>query len=180
MGPVTVRPVRLSDAPALHRIQLQDAVLPYILPVPSLRLEALEERIRHLEPDHHYLVAERDGTVVGYAGLRQYRGRQAHSGLVYLAVDANYHRQGIGTALLDALVALADRWLRLERLELTVLAINPHARRLYERFGFVAEGLKRGAVIVDGQFVDELLMARYRPGGELAGRALSPEPQDPV
>ena len=55
----------------------------------------------------------------------------------------------------------------LERVELGVLATNPRAKALYERFGFRVEGIKKGAIRSAGQYVDEILMARLRPDGAL-------------
>jgi putative acetyltransferase len=168
MDGLVIRPVPLEDVPALHRIQLDPLVLPFIMPLPSLRLTQLEDRLRPLEPDHHYVVADVNGDVRGFAGMRQHRGRQHHAGLLYLAVASAYHGQGIGSALLTTVLDLADNWLRLERLELTVLATNPRAQALYARFGFVIEGQKRGSAIAGGALVDAILMARYRPGGPLS------------
>ncbi len=168
---VTIRPVRLEDAAAVHEIQLQPEVLPYILPVPSLRLSQMQERLQQLGPDMHFFVAEADGRVAGFAGLYRLGGREAHAGHVFLAVDAARHGQGIGTALLGTLLDLADNWLMLERVELSVLATNPRAQKLYERLGFAAEGRKVGSVASGGRYVDEILMARLRPGGQIAGRA---------
>jgi hypothetical protein len=66
---LVIRPVQLSDVPAIHRIQSQNHVMPYILSLPSDRIEQLEERYRKLGPNHHEFVAELDGVVVGHAGL---------------------------------------------------------------------------------------------------------------
>ncbi len=48
--------------------------------------------------------------------------------------------RGVGRALMEAAVDLADNWLSLTRLELTVFADNAPAIRLYERVGFEVEG----------------------------------------
>lgn len=40
------------------------------------------------------------------------------------------------------------------------MACNPIAKKLYERNGFIVEGIKKNAMLVDGQFVDEYYMAR--------------------
>jgi putative acetyltransferase len=165
---ILIRPVRLEDAAALHEIQLQPEVLPYILPLPSLRAQDLAERLRRLGPDEHFFVAEAAGGVLGYAGLYRHAGRRSHGGHVFLAVHAAHHGQGIGTALLQKLLDLADNWLGLERVELSVLASNPAAERLYRRLGFAAEGRRRGSVLSQGMLVDEILMVRLRPGGTLA------------
>lgn len=72
----------------------------------------------------------------------------------------NYQNKGVGSALMKALLDIADNWLMLVRVELTVFADNERAIRLYEKFGFEKEGVKRLAGIRNGRYVDELLMAR--------------------
>jgi putative acetyltransferase len=165
---VTVRPLRTEDIPAIYEIRMRREVLPYMLPLPSLRLEDFAARLRDPGPDMHYFVAVTDGEAVGYIGMRQFQGRARHAGEVFLAVHPERQGQGIGTALLRAVIDLADNWLMLERLQLAVLASNPRAQALYERLGFQVEGRKRGGTVSEGRYVDEVLMARLRPGGAIA------------
>jgi putative acetyltransferase len=165
-----IRPIRVQDAPAIHRIHLQESVIPYILSLPSDRLEQVEDRIKKLGPNQHEFVAELDGEVVGHAGLVQLAGRRSHVGMLYLSVDSSHHGKGIGSALITKILDLADHWLMLERVELGVLSTNPWAQALYQRFGFVVEGTKRGAIRSAGQYVDEVIMSRLRPYGILTNR----------
>ncbi len=167
---IAVRPVRAEDAQAVHDIQVRPEVLPYILPLPSLRREQVERRLSALGEDMHFFVAEMEGETVGYAGLRQLRGRDRHVGELFLAVHPDRHGQGAGTALLRAIIDLADNRLMLERLQLSALATDPRALSLYERLGFAVEGRRRGGVSA-GRYVDEILMARLHPGGAIVRRA---------
>jgi putative acetyltransferase len=64
--------------------------------------------------------------------------------------------------LLSAIIDLADNWLNLKRLELSVYTDNIRAIALYERFGFEREGLCRAYAWRDGAYVDSLAMARLR------------------
>lgn len=71
--------------------------------------------------------------------------------------------RGVGSALLQAAIEMADRWLQLRRLELQVYADNAAAVRLYTRHGFVEEGRHRYYAFRDGAYVDALTLARLRP-----------------
>lgn len=119
--------MQIHDAKAIHRICTQDAVLPYMIFLPSMRVDAMENRIRNLGHNQFEFVAEFDGTVVGFVGLTQGQGRRSHSGDIFIGVDSEYHKKGIGKALLTKILDLADNWLMLERVELGILVTNPGA-----------------------------------------------------
>ena len=78
---------------------------------------------------------------------------------------AAWRRQGAGTALFEAL----EDWARASgvvRLELTVEGANSAARELYEKRGFVIEGLRQRSMRVNGEYVDEYYMAKLLSGKE--------------
>jgi putative acetyltransferase len=160
--PVTIRPVRVEDTEAIWRITQQEGVIETILALPSDRIEQRRERLASLGLDEHWFVAEADGEVIGLAGLTVGTGRLRHSGHVFVFVSREYRGQGVGTRLMETLLDVADRWLLLRRVELTVVAENERAWRLYERLGFEKEGLRKLSVISQGEIKDEWLMARYR------------------
>jgi putative acetyltransferase len=74
----------------------------------------------------------------------------------------------VGSALMAAMIELADGWLGLRRLELEVWADNPAAIHLYEKFGFVVEGTGRQFGRRAGALVDAHFMARLRPTAQLS------------
>ena len=76
-----------------------------------------------------------------------------------MGVLAEYRRGGIGATLLAACLRKAASK-GITRVELTARADNANAIRLYERMGFVHEGIKRGAMRHDGVDHDCVLMAR--------------------
>jgi putative acetyltransferase len=158
---VLIRPVRLEDAEALWKIAREEGVIETTMALPSLRLEQRRQSLSALDENDHYLVAESAGHVIGIAGLTVGTGRLRHSGSLFVYVARQRQGQGIGTRLLQALLDLADKWLLLRRIELTVLVENEGAKRLYERLGFVVEGRRKMSVISQGEMKDEWLMARY-------------------
>jgi ribosomal protein S18 acetylase RimI-like enzyme len=81
----------------------------------------------------------------------------AHGGVLGVGVLQDYRGQGIGTALIRAAIDMA-RATGLTRIELTVREQNARAIELYERLGFVREGVKRNAVRVDGDYENLICM----------------------
>ncbi len=157
-----IRPVSPQDATALWTIAREPGVIETTLALPSVRLEQRTKSLSDLSENDHYLVAERATHVVGLGGLTVGTGRLRHSGYLFVYVATEHQGQGIGTKLLHALLDVADQWLLLRRVELTVLTENEAAKRLYERLGFVVEGRRKMSVISQGELKDEWLMARYR------------------
>ena len=159
---LVIRPVLLQDAEALWTIARQAGVIETTMALPSLRLEQHIKSLSDLGENDHYMVAERAAQVVGIAGLTVGTGRIRHSGYLFVYVARQHQGQGIGTRLVQTLLDLADQWLLLRRVELTVLTENEEAKHLYERFGFVVEGCRKMSIISQGELKDEWLMARYR------------------
>jgi L-phenylalanine/L-methionine N-acetyltransferase len=157
-----IRPVMLQDAEALWMMALQEGVIETTMALPSLRLEQRVKSLSALDENDHYMVSERAGEVVGVAGLTVGTGRLRHSGSLFVYVARQHQGQGVGTHLLQALLEIADLWLLLRRVELTVLTENEGAKRLYERSGFVIEGCRRMSIIARGELKDEWLMARCK------------------
>jgi putative acetyltransferase len=103
-----------------------------------------KKRLEQADEQTYSLVACADGEVVG------------------MAVHDNWHAKGVGTALMKALIDLADNWLNLSRLELDVFTDNEPALRLYQKLGFVIEGTQRKHAFRDGEYVDSHRMACVR------------------
>jgi ribosomal-protein-alanine N-acetyltransferase len=102
-----------------------------------------------------YLVAEEGDELVGYGVMMFTGGPQAD--VLTLAVDPAHWGQGVGTALLSALVDEAGRRGHTEVM-LEVRKDNPRARRLYLRHGFTEIGIRRGYYQPSG--VDAVVMRK--------------------
>ena len=102
----------------------------------------------------HYVVALSGEEVVGYAGLCDYPDE---AWVQTMAVAPAARGQGLGARLLlELLDEAARRGQRTVRLE--VRSDNAPAQRLYERHGFVREGVRRGYYQPSG--TDAVLMVR--------------------
>jgi ribosomal-protein-alanine N-acetyltransferase len=89
--------------------------------------------------DRTYILAEVDGAMVGFGGL-MFVEQDAH--VTTLAVNADARKRGLGTRLMLELIN-AGLARGAQNLTLEVRASNDGARRLYNRFGMVAVGVRK-------------------------------------
>jgi RimJ/RimL family protein N-acetyltransferase len=83
--------------------------------------------------------------------------------------------RGLGSEATRLVLRHAFTATDLHRVELGVYAFNPRARHVYERAGFVVEGVRRAALVFDGERIDEITMSVLRPEWEAAaGRVGGP------
>ena len=160
---IEVRRAEPSDAVAIKEIYECEGVYSATLqlPYPS---EALWLKRMNGMPDHVYaFVAIFDGRVAGNIGLEvNTNPRRRHVASFGMGVKDQAQGKGIGKALLTAVLDLADNWLNLKRVELTVYVDNKPAIKLYEQFGFKIEGESSMYAFRDGHYVSAYHMARVQ------------------
>jgi putative acetyltransferase len=163
---VLVRPAEPRDAEALVELGRDVGAEPegWLITTGAWRTPGEERRyLKALRRWEHaaVFVAEEDERVVGRLSVaRDQHPASVHVADLGLMVAADRRRRGIGRALLVAAVDWA-RAAGVTKLELHVFPWNEPAIRLYERFGFEREGVRRGHYLRDGEEVDAILMA-YR------------------
>jgi ribosomal protein S18 acetylase RimI-like enzyme len=112
------------------------------------------------------LVAEDGGEIVGYVAVGRATRLESNrhvADIRGLAVAPDHQGRGLGRALVHAaLDAARERGAR--KVTLRVLGPNTAARALYESCGFVVEGVRRDEFLLDGRYVDDVLMARHLSG----------------
>ena len=89
---------------------------------------------------------------------RNRRRRMSHCGEFGMSVDPDCWNRRIGSALVAAMVEQVKKDGVLSRVQLSVLANNPYAERIYQKHGFLVEGRRKQAVCIDGEMVDEIVM----------------------
>ncbi|HVM68388.1 MAG TPA: GNAT family protein [Gaiellaceae bacterium] len=112
-------------------------------------------------PDAAVYVADDEGQLVGRLSLaRDPHPASHHVADLGILVAKSHRGRGIGQALLEQAVAWA-RDAGVSKIELHVFPWNEPALRLYSRFGFEREGLRRRHYRRDGEYVDAILMAYH-------------------
>jgi putative acetyltransferase len=160
---ITLERFNESHLEGITALYNDPAVTRQVLQMPFQSAEVWRQR---LTPDNErvvQLVALHQGAVIGNIGLEQFlRIRRSHAGSLGMGVAVAWQGKGVGTKLLAAALDIADNWMNLQRVELSVYSDNEAAIGLYRKFGFETEGLFRDYAVRDGMLVDTLSMARLR------------------
>jgi putative acetyltransferase len=158
---VLIRAMEPADLPDITEAWNQPRAYAGTLQLPFTSLEQRQQR-HAAHAGSTRLVAVIDGKAIGMIFMGREENRRSHVGSLGMAVHDAYAGRGAGTALMAAAVDLADNWLQIKRLELSVYADNARAIALYERFGFEREGFHPAYSWRNGAFVDSISMARLR------------------
>ena len=159
---VTVRPALEADEPQLLALELtswdSNSGFPSFLT--GERLEKFfNERSR---PDDH-LAAEYNGDLVGYIRFKDkypFVEGAGVFGIHGLAVAPSARRLGVGSALLAAVTEEVRRRGG-RKISLNVFGTNTAAQRLYERDGYVVEGRQASEFLIEGEYIDDLILAKF-------------------
>src|SRR2546428_12461175 len=160
----TIPPAVESDAAALQEnINAIGAEIDFILTEGvGDDVEHEKEWVRQFDGMSSVLfVSEADGKIVGQADVHAGRPpKESHVGTLGIAIRDGYRDVGLGKALMErCLEWMRDRQFRKACLE--VFATNERAVALYKKLGFEVEGVRRRQSLVRGEFVDNLLMAKW-------------------
>jgi L-amino acid N-acyltransferase YncA len=118
---------------------------------------------RNIENGYPQIVAIAEDKIVGWCNIPPAsRAVSAHVGDLFMGLLPEWRGRGVGERLLRHAIEAADAFGFL-RVELGVFATNTAAASLYRKVGFVEEGTKSKAVLIDGVFHDEIIMARLNP-----------------
>jgi putative acetyltransferase len=158
-----IRRAEPDDCSAIYEMFRSPKVYEGTLQLPYPSREQWRKRISETESCYS-LVAVSGEHITGMITIDTFphKPRRRHVGIIGISVTETWQGKGVGKALMQAGIDLADKWLNLTRLELEVYADNEAAIRLYERFGFEREGVLRQHAFRDGRYVDSIFMARLR------------------
>jgi L-phenylalanine/L-methionine N-acetyltransferase len=161
---IKIRAAEPGDYKAIREIFDSPRAVAGTLQIPYTPMKTWRELMSNQPPNARILLAEAGGKVVGQIGIHPIpRARRAHAAMLGMAIRDEWQGRGIGTALLREAIMLADNWLHLLRLELTVYTDNKAGIRLYQKFGFVIEGTHRLYALREGVYVNAYSMARINP-----------------
>ncbi|GGA31987.1 arsinothricin resistance N-acetyltransferase ArsN1 family A [Paenibacillus physcomitrellae] len=111
------------------------------------------------------LVAEEQGKVVGWASLNPYSLRCAYAGVADLSIyiDRDHRGKGVGSALLTELEEQAKAN-QFYKIVLFTFPSNQGGQGLYRKLGYREVGVFQNQGVLDGQFIDVMIMEKLFMG----------------
>lgn len=159
---VYLRALEVSDAALAVAWLNHPQVRQYISRHSPLDVANEEEFIRGLAArpgDEIFVIALREPErPIGLIGLHGFSNPSRRGTLGITIGEPDCWGQGLGSEAIELLLEHAFDELNLHRVELCVYATNKRGIACYEKLGFVHEGARREAMVVHGDYVDELQM----------------------
>jgi len=162
-----VRRLVPADAPTYRALMLEayeqhpDAFTSSLAERAAMPLSFWESRLAAGSTPRELVVgAFRDRFLAGAVGMAfESREKARHKATLFgMLVLPRFRKGRLGRALVEAALAAARARPGVKIVQLTVTEGNDAARRLYERFGFVAFGVEPYAVAVRGGYVSKVHM----------------------
>ncbi|EOU2019665.1 GNAT family N-acetyltransferase [Clostridium perfringens] len=155
-----IRDIKIEDYKEIGKIRKMPGVIENILSNKYEEEELIKEKIINRGKNQYWYVAEENGKVIGLGILMNHGNlRKKHVGVITLMVNSDNQNKGVGSLLMDKLINLSESF-NIIRLELCVFRDNYKAINLYKKFGFKEEGIKIKSALKNGEYVDEIIMAR--------------------
>lgn len=155
-----IRDIKIEDYKEISKIRKMPGVMENIFSNKDEEEELIKEKIINRGKNQYWYIAEEDGKVIGLGILMNHGNlRKKHVGVITLMVNSDYQNKGVGSLLMDKLINLSES-LNIIRLELCVFRDNYKAINLYKKFGFKEEGIKVKSALKNGEYADEIMIAR--------------------
>lgn len=184
---VSLRPIEARDLPALRRWHADPEVMRFWgdsapMVAPDAFEADLRGRLATFETAGYFLIENERGEPIGRAEFERLDPDHRSAEVMILIGEVAAQGQGYGEDATRTLLRYLFETRNVHRVALQVLADNDRAIRLYERMGFVREGVLRDDLFFDGRFHDQIAMSilqpEFRRGSGTAGAASDTAPVD--
>jgi RimJ/RimL family protein N-acetyltransferase len=86
--------------------------------------------------------------------------KNKHVAFLGIAITKEFRRMGIGTAMMNHLLAWTRKQEGVEKISLSVFSTNKPAINMYRNLGFETEGISKRQYKIEGKYVDEVTMGK--------------------
>ena len=164
---VKLTPIEDNDIDTLYEWQnapnIRDLIMGFRFPIQKETIKDWVKSIREQNSKSRVVFAIRNkSALAGTIYLHNIDHYQRKSLLGIYVGNTNERNHGIGSITTTLLLDYAFNGLDFRKVGLEVLSTNMNAIRLYEKLGFVREGLKRKDYFIDGRYLDTYIYGILR------------------
>ena len=181
---IVLRGYRGDDLPAISRWANDAQSVRYLsarywMPQSTADVADLIDHAMHAGSNGAFFViaSRKDDSYLGQIDLYTINWKLRAAELAIVMGSEGERGKGLGGEALELMLRYAFETLGLERVQLEVAVENRRAIRCYERAGFLHEGIKRHAFMLDGAFTDLAVMAVLAGEWRAAHPAAAPQPE---
>jgi RimJ/RimL family protein N-acetyltransferase len=164
-GPITLRPFRESDAPAMAGMannpkigrNLRDG-FPY-----PYTLEHAKQHLSLFMQHNTYFAIEYQGEYVGNISLTPLENVYRKTAEIGYFLGEPYWNNGIMTAAVNLITEFGFKECGFARIHTGVYEYNPASQKVLEKCGYTREGVFRKAIFKENQLWDEVRYAKINP-----------------
>ncbi len=160
---IVLRPITEDDAPAMFAALADREMLRLTGSQQTFTYDAVQQFCRRVMS-----ADDRADYAITLKGDPTYMGEVVLNNIDWLNRTANFRIAlgqqallglGYGTEATRLILDYGFRSLNLHRIELEVYEFNPRAQRVYEKVGFVREGVRRDVLLWEGQYYNAITMS---------------------
>jgi RimJ/RimL family protein N-acetyltransferase len=161
---VYLRPLEQGDAESMHLDYHNDTEVRRLTgvqrPMTLAHIQAYIEKVNNDPSRVQFAICRQDNNeFIGDIALNNIDFTFNRKANFRIAIPTHHTGQGFGTEATRLMLDYGFGFLNLHRIELEVYTINPRAYHVYEKVGFVREGVKRKEFYYDHQYYDSIVMS---------------------
>ena len=162
---VRLRPITVEDAPRMYEGIFDEESTRLTGTQGEFTLEqvtAFCEKVSKADDRVDYaitLLDDSDALYVGEVVLNQFDSDNNSAVFRIALMGKDYFGKGYGTEATRLIVQFGFETLKLNRIELEVYDFNPRAQHVYEKVGFVKEGVRREVLLWEGKYQNGIVMS---------------------
>lgn len=163
---IYLRPTLPEDADSFFAIFQDEDVMRLTGTQERYSLEQIRAHYQRIQDDEsridYSIILPESGQVIGEVVLNEIDRRNNHAGFRITLVSSALCGKGYGTEATRLAMYYAFEVLELHRVALEVYAFNARAHHVYEKCGFVIEGICRHALLWEGVYYDAIMMGMLK------------------
>lgn len=131
------------------------------LPLNKVKQRKWYEKYLNDDTQQTFIIELKEEIPIGTVGLTGIDYKNQRAELTIVIGEKEYGGKGLGKEALDVLVKFAFNEMNLRKIKALVFSDNERAINLYEKYGFIKEGVLKEEIFKDGEFRNIIIFSKF-------------------